>query len=194
MTIFGDKDRDCTQPGDHKPPRKSWMFRISMTIIGVVLASTVIFTVAQIAPYSDVTVTWTSELEVDEFTSEGVPVLREGEPYTYSIDYCNNGHAIRTVRWLDSFGSVDQVTNIDSPANIVSSSRLLSETLYPTYPEATGCFDDLEVRVQLGLQINTGVYYSLRTVSSYRPNFLHEEVYENRSELFYYAEEGAELP
>ena len=194
MTIFGDKDKDCTQPGDHKPPRKSWMFRISMTLIVGFVIFSVLFTIAQVWPYTDVKVEWISALEADEFTSNGVPVLREGDDYTYTIDYCNDGHAIRTIRWLDSYGSVDQITNIDSPEETVSSSRFLSETIFPIYPEAIGCFEGLEVSVPLGFQLNTGVYYVLRTVSSYRPNILHEESYETRSELFYYAAEGQELP
>lgn len=194
MKPFTRVNEDCIEPGEHKPPRKSWMFRISMAIIGASLLFSVIFTIAQVWPYNDVSVEWISALEVDEFTSDGVPVLREGEPYTYTIDYCNDGHSIRTIRWMDSYGSVDQITNIDSPEGTVSSSRFLSETIFPIYPEAIGCFEDLQVSVPLGFQLNTSVYYVLRTVSSYRPNILHEESYETRSELFYYAAEGAELP
>ena len=194
MTIFGDKAKDCTEPGVHKPPRKSWMFRLAMTIIGVVLLFGAIFTIAQLVPYNDVTVEWVSYHIGDEKTSEGIPVIREGGDYEYTINYCNNGVDIRTIRWLDSVGSVDQVTNVEAPPDIVSSSRLLSETLYPINDEAIGCFENLVVRIPLGSQIPTGVYYSLRTVSTYRPNILHSESYENVSELFYYAAKDEELP
>lgn len=187
-------DKDCVEPLDHKPPKKRLAFHVSMTVITFATIITGLYIVAQVWPYSDVTVEWVGGLDTDEYTSDDIPVIREGESIDYTINYCNTGVDIRTFRWLDSYGSVDQVTNIDAPDDLVSSSRLLFETYYPIYDVGTGCFDDLKVSVQLGFQINTGVYYSLRSISSYKPNFLHQEHYETKSPIFYYAAEDEELP
>ena len=181
---------------------KSWVVghlhdRLALATIFVGMLLMVGYILVQVWPYNDVEITVEGDILTQEYTSDGIPVIRASEfgaDLRYSIDYCNSGVDVRTVRWLDSYGPFDTVTDIKNDLDDFSSSRFLSETLYPATEGGTGCFEDLEVVVTIGNGPPTDVYYRLSTTTYYYPNFLAKVELNSSLELFYYASEGADIP
>lgn len=179
------------------PGKRRWwnIFAIAIIVVSIILTS--IWIIVRLWPYNDVSVKWEGGIEAEEWTSEGIPVIRSSEYggyLHYKLDYCNTGVDVRTVRWLDSYGPEGSAPDLNPPRDAVSSSRFVSETFYPITEVGVGCFENLEVEVRMPHGPPTGVYYRMRSVSTYYPNFLAEVDYTTYSDLFYFAEGDEELP
>lgn len=171
-----------------------WRQAIAMIVIFAGIGMMVTYGVANVIPYDDARAEWDGELITDEETSAGVAVIRVGEMLQYRIDFCNEGVDILAERWFDSFGDVSETADIPRTDDELSSSTYDTDTFFPITESATGCFDDILITQPVSPFISPGAYYSVRNETTFYPNFLAEGHFSNRSELFYYAEVGEDLP
>lgn len=160
----------------------------------LIIFISVTFTLAQVWPYNNASIELTSDIESDTYTSDGVPVVYPDELLEYTADLCNYGVDIYATWWLDSYGPVLPGTgNLDIPARLRSNSEQIRSTIF-YQRQNLGCIQDVEVITPIPVETQTGIYYSLRTENKYQPNPLTEVNNVVETNVFYYAEEGQEIP
>lgn len=152
------------------------------------------FTLAQVWPYNQANIEQASGIMSEVKTSEGVPVIYPGQDIRYTVNLCNYGVDITADRWLDSYGPIlPETENVELGRDRRTNSELIRETIF-FEREEIGCIDDVRVAYKLPAETQAGVYYKVRTNNRYSPNFLTEVNNVTETDLFYYAEEGQEIP
>ena len=159
-----------------------------------IIFAVVSFTLAQVWPYNDASIELTSDIDSDLYTSDGAPVIYPGELLEYTASLCNYGVDIYATWWLDSYGPVLPGTgNLDIPPRYRANSEQIRSTVF-YQREGLGCLEDVEVVTPIPVETQTGIYYALRTENKYSPNPLTEVNNVVETNIFYYAEEGQEIP
>ena len=179
--------------GDNKRPSKplSWAAYFVMGLILLALVLVLVASFLMVRPYNLANIDQPSTLITEEFTSDGIPVVRVASPINYTTSFCNDGVDITTVRFVDSYDSVEATEHAFEFAGRTSSFLVGFSTFYANEP---GCVNNRNVKVTLPLFVAPNAYYKLRTDNSYDPNPLRTIVNTTETELFYLAIQGSELP
>lgn len=173
-----------------------WVARTIYAVLALLVLGMIVITVFLTIPNNDFEYT-NGEMTVDteEFTSDGIPVVRVLEPAVFNIDFCNWGVNTETQRFLDLYLPLDE--EITDPKDF---SRVGSFWLAPvkTYNgdigRVAGCLTDVPQEVLFPRYPDQDRYYKFRLSTSWRVNSIRIDTDSVKSELFYYASEGSEIP
>lgn len=140
-----------------------------------------------VRPYDDLTIESVNNghiINATEFTEAGVPIIRRAGAIRFDIDVCNNGVSTRTQRWMDSpsAGSHSDILIEDSDDAITSFG--VSPVLFENHASFCG---EVPVVLFVPIYMETDRIYTLRYVTTYRPNPLRTVTVSFESEPFYLA-------
>ena len=145
-------------------------------------------------PYNADIISEPSDFITEEFTSDGVPVIRKGEPLQYTTDICSSGvsstinrEALIHGQWQDADGDV----RADSNAGVIASFSLSEIQLFI---ENDVCIEDFLVQIELPNDIPTGNFYSIQNVSTFRPNPVRTVTSIGETQIFMYIDQDQDLP
>lgn len=181
-----------------EPEEPSTGFKVFGAVVWAALAFITFcvasFTLAQVWPYNNASIELTSDIESNVETSEGIPVIFTGGALEYTADICNFGEDIDVEFWYDSYGpTLPGSADLDlGEGDRVSSLLTRTETFYKE--PLIGCNEDIAIFSPVPDEIQTGIYYRLRTNNVYHPNALASVNNVVETNVFYYAEEGVEIP
>lgn len=187
-------DDDHIHPEPETPSRAKFLFGLSWVLIAIFVFITGTFALAQVWPYNNAFIEQSSGIMSDISTSDGIPVIYEGDKIQYTVNLCNYGVDIYADRWLDSYGPVlPETQNIEVGRDRRINSELIRESTFYSR-DNLGCIDGVSVSLELDQSAQSGIYYKLRTNNTYSPNFMTTVTNTTETDLFYLAEEGQEIP
>lgn len=138
-------------------------------MLGVTIAMSLFMLVMLLEPAGQITMGDRSPIQTEEYTSSGVPVIREGQPVMWSQDFCNDGSRDAIVyRWIDVHGQYSVFDDIDPQPAIsftIGQVQIYGDTL-----RETGCQTDTAIAQTIPGHIRTGSLYQLRNIVAYDVN------------------------
>ena len=183
---------------DHATARYTRKFRFSARVAFALLLITFAFLGVLIYwlvyPYDRDIISEPSDFLVEEFTSDGIPVIRKGEPLRYTTDICSAGvsstvsrEALIYGQWQDLNGD----TRADSNAGVIASFSLSEIQLFI---DSDICVEDFLVQIELPNDLPTGNFYSIKNVSTFQPNPVRTISSINQTQIFLYLKQGESIP
>jgi hypothetical protein len=177
------------------PPRKHIIAqRLGILAIAAAICLILIILFALTWPYDKFSYGEPGKLKTDEFTSEGIPVVRQGERIVWDQPFCNRGVDTLSNRWADIYGQANDAGFATiAPAN--KEERVASfevpAIIFYGYQDLCGT---TEVFAILPNYITPGAYYRFRIQTSYEANPLREITSTTTTELFLLLEQGQAIP
>lgn len=171
---------------------------VGLVVTAIILGAILL---AYIKPYNDVRIEDYGPIQTAEFSEAGTPVIREGFPVVFPVDFCvNDLNALRIEIWYDYYGALLDATG----QTLVESKEIEDGTITPTFstrfettvlPDLkTGCKTvALPARLPVDLQSGSGTY-AIRHVFSYRPNPFRKIIIVRETEPFYLLGKGQKIP
>lgn len=163
-----------------------WIARVSFLALLVTLIFLGLLFYWSVKSYDLFEIQEAGRIHAPEMTSNGVPVIREGEFVTYDVLFRNEG--INTLAEREAIIHGNLQTGIVSPP--IAGFELARVKFFTTEPV------ERETIIEIGLPANLpkNSYYSIKTVTSYEPNPIRTVESVSETEVFLYLENGIELP
>ena len=187
LAIRREADEDSI--GDHR-----WGLRATVGLL--VIASTIVglWALALLWPYADFSYGEVGPIQTDEYTSEGIPVVRFGQPIRWEQHYCNfEANPTTSIRWADIYGQASGSGFVQTEEDLEVRTASFAVPAIVFYGYQNAC-DVTDVFAVLPGYVTTGSYYRLRIETSYKANPIREPVSEAVTDLFLYLDEGEEIP
>ena len=187
-----------TRRSDEQPIEKQnkWGMRVSIALLVVSFAMVILWALAVTWPYDKFSYGEVGQVKTEEFTSEGIPVIRAGEPVTWDQDYCNfEANPTTSIRWADIYGDATASGFVDLEGEVSIEDRVASFEVpaIEFYGYQNGC-ETTEVFAILPDYVTPGSYYKLRIETSYSANPIRRPVSEASTHLFLYIDKDAPVP
>lgn len=174
----------------------TWAARLAFAALILILAFLGLIIHWLVYPYDSFVISEPGPIITDEFTSNGIPIIRVGEDLLYTTNFCNEGVDTIVFRRADVhgfyFGPDGQPATFDKDNDVISASYGLSQIDF--FNSDPTCVEDFVINVRLPNDLPVGAYYSLRNDNMYNPNPLREIVETSETEVFLYVEEGTKAP
>ena len=165
------------------------------SIFGIIILGILVWATMMLWPYDSIVVGEYGPIITDEYTEDGLPVVREGAVLSYEVEVCSDGSPVRTERWADLYGPFDGADGEEIIAfdGVTPTSSRLSETLEFPERDDSGCATNV-ARVELPEELREGSVYAIRNITSYRPNPVRIVENENSTEPFLLLAPGEKIP
>ena len=175
----------------------SWLARFVLLFLAIIVAWSAVLGYWMLRPYDEVTLGPRGPIQTEEFTTEGVPVVRVGQAITYEQPFCNEGPTdTRVERWLDVYGAYVGFDPDTTERSVSFDVPGLTTYGAATDPDREECIV-VTSRALIPDYIYPGAVYALRLSISYDPNPVRTVVINpafEDSHLFLYLPEGAPIP
>lgn len=130
-----------------------------------------------------------SLIGVTERTSEGVPVVRQGQPLRWEVPFCNRGVNTYSERWMDIYGKATESGFVDTTSHpdVRTASFGVPPVVFWAKDAGQSECGEAEVYAIIPSYVAPGSFYRFRVVSSYEPNPIRTVNVTSETELFFYA-------
>ena len=147
----------------------TWLSRITGMIMALALCFLLVVVYWLTVPYSDIELGDRGPIITEEFTSDGVPVVREGSPIMYEQRFCSTGIGSTVNRWMDVYGPYTGVPAAELKRSV---SFEIPRVVVEADIEPSGDLrcDTVTSREPIPDYINAGAVYAFRIEVSYHPN------------------------
>lgn len=173
-----------------------WSARVAVLALLCILAFLGLMVWWGLQPAKEFKVISISPLVTDEYTSEGIPVIRRDSPLIYTTHYeADAGVEVYVDRWLEVYGTSD-----GSSGPAVRPFGAIEQSSWQFFSNPSGTTDpsdeptEFTVSIRLNPEINSNTYYSLVSETSYQVNPIRKQTIDTASEVFLYLSEDAEIP
>ena len=165
----------------------------SVTIAAAIVVA-VLALLAITWPYDDYSYGQPGPIKTSEFTSSGIPVIRQGEAIVWDQEFCNRGVDTLSTRWADIYGQANDagfatIKAADKEERVASFE--IPSIVFYGYQDIC---DTTEVYAILPNYVSAGAYYRFRVETSYQPNPLRKITATSTTELFLLLAQGQAIP
>lgn len=179
-------------PAPPEPHRRSKVWpRIGIAISALVTIVSLVILALMIWPSQNFDYPQRPKVISSEFTSDGTPVVREGDDLQLEISFCNNGTNTYTRRWADLWAPLVE----DGPLRRLGAFEVPAiQSFSGDNDRDVGCIYNAEQPIGLPSYLDPNRYYEFRLRTEWQVNPIRVDHVSTVSERFYLAEAGASTP
>jgi len=163
-----------------------WIARVSFLALLVTLFFLGLLLYWSIKGYNYYEIMNSGDIIANEYTSQGIPVVREGDKVSYPVEFKNTGIDTTSIREAKIFGNI-ATGLIQEPIAAFSLANISFFNDEPTQQETL-------VEVGLPANLPENSYYTIHTTTEYKPNPIRVVGVESETEKFLYLSSDAEIP
>ena len=145
-------------------------------------------------PYDNFSYGEVGPIITDEYTSDGIPVVRLRDELRWNQQYCNKGASPTvSLRWLELYGNSQDAGFVNLEDSTDEPLLGVSVPTVEFFAEQNVC-ETAEVFSYMPRYLSAGGYYKFRIETSYKPNPIRTITESTETELFLLLREGDPVP